>query len=161
VPVQPAVAEVPAAQAEVPEESAPAEPVRTTPAKNAKGRTPKNKKAAVPAAIPGQLAVDSTPEGAQVQIDGKTDPSWMTPYTMPGAPAGEHTVIISKSGFVQEIRTVEITSATKAFLVVHLNAMMASMNVSSDPAGAAIYVDGKDSAKVTPAVISLEKGNHT
>jgi hypothetical protein len=35
------------------------------------------------------------------------------------------------------------------------------MNVSSDPAGAAIYVDGKDTAKVTPAMISLEKGNHT
>jgi len=161
VPVQPVVTEPPAAQAEVPEEPTPAEPVRTVTAKNAKGRAPKNKKAVAAAPIPGQLAVDSTPEGAQVQIDGRTDASWVTPFTMPGMAAGEHSVVVSKPGYVQEIRTVDVTSAAKAFLVVHLNAMTATINVSSDPAGANIYVDGKDTARVTPAVISLEKGNHT
>ena len=159
---QPAVTQPTVAQTEAPEEPAPAQPVRTVPAKNAKGRNGKSKKnAPAPAAIPGQLAVDSTPEGAQVQIDGRTDPNWLTPYTMPGLAAGEHTVVVSKAGYVQEIRTIDVVSATKAFLVVHLTAQVASMNVSSDPAGASIFVDGKDTAKVTPAVISLEKGNHT
>jgi hypothetical protein len=96
-----------------------------------------------------------------VQIDGRTDPNWLTPYTMPGLPAGEHTVVVNKPGYVQEIRTVDVTSAAKAFLVVHLTAQVASLNVSSDPAGASIYVDGKETAKVTPSVITLEKGNHT
>ncbi len=161
-PVESVTAEPPAAQAEAPEEPAPAEPVRGVPARNAKARNGKSKKAApAPAAIPGQLAIDSTPEGAQVQIDGRSDPNWLTPYTMPGLAAGEHTVVVSKPGYVQEIRTVDVVSATKAFLVVHLTAQVVSVSVSSDPAGAAIFVDGKDTAKVTPAVISLEKGNHT
>jgi hypothetical protein len=137
--------------------------VRRDPAPVAKARG-KNKKnsAPVPAvAIPGQLAVDSTPEGAQVQIDGRSDSSWVTPYTIPGLSPGEHTVVFSKSGFVQETRTVDVVSATKAFLVVHLGTLTATMNVSSEPAGAVIFVDGKDTAKVTPSVISLDKGNHT
>lgn len=161
-PAQPVAAEPPVAQPEEPEASAPVERAPSTIAKNAKGRSARNKKGApATAAIPGQLAVDSTPEGAQVQIDGRTDPNWVTPYTMPGLAAGEHSVVVNKPGYVQEIRTVDVTSATKAFLVVHLTAQMASISVSSDPAGATIYVDGKDTAKITPAVIALEKGNHT
>jgi eukaryotic-like serine/threonine-protein kinase len=154
-PVEPTVTQPPVAQ-EASEEAAPA---RSVPARNAKVR--RKKAAPAPAAIPGQLAVDSTPEGAQIQIDGKSDPNWQTPYTMPGLAAGEHSIVVSKPGYVQEIRTVDVTAAAKTSLVVHLTAQVVSMNVSSDPAGAAIYVDGKDTAKVTPAVISLEKGNHT
>ena len=161
-PVEPAVTQPPVAEAEVPEEPVPAEPVPSVPAKSAKGRNGRSKKSAQAlVAIPGQLSVDSTPEGAQVQIDGRTDPNWLTPYVMPGLAAGEHAVVVSKPGYVQEIRTVDVTSAAKAFLVVHLTAQIATMSVFSDPAGASIYVDGRDTAKVTPAVISLEKGNHT
>jgi serine/threonine protein kinase len=161
-PVQTEATQLPAAQTETVEESAPAEPVRGVAEKAAKSRNARNRKSApAPAAIPGQLAVDSTPEGAQVQIDGRTDPNWLTPYTMPGLAAGEHSVVVSKAGYVQEIRTVDVTAAAKAFLIVHLTAQVATINVSSDPAGASIFVDGKDTAKVTPAVLSLEKGNHT
>ena len=35
------------------------------------------------------------------------------------------------------------------------------MNVTSNPPGASIYVDGKDTTKVTPSVITIEKGTHT
>jgi len=35
------------------------------------------------------------------------------------------------------------------------------MAVTSDPAGAAIFVDGKDTLRVTPSQISLDKGTHT
>ena len=161
-PVQPEVTQLPAAQTEIAEEPALTEPVRGVAERAGKSRNARNRKnAPAPAAIPGQLAVDSTPEGAQVQIDGRTDPNWLTPYTMPGLPAGEHSVVITKVGYVQEIRTVDVTSAAKAFLVVHLTAQVATVNVSSDPAGASIFVDGRDTARVTPAVLALEKGNHT
>ena len=154
--------QLPAAQTEIAEEPALTEPVRGVAEKAGKSRNARNRKnAPAPAAIPGQLAVDSTPEGAQVQIDGRTDPNWLTPFTMPGLPAGEHSVVITKVDYVQEIRTVDVTSAAKAFLVVHLTAQVATVNVSSDPAGASIFVDGRDTARVTPAVLALEKGNHT
>jgi serine/threonine protein kinase len=160
-------------QAQTPVESAqsasPAGPVaeepapkRSAPAVATKLR--KNKKAMAPApvaSIPGQLAMDSTPEGALLQIDGRSDPNWVTPYTLAGLPPGQHTVIVSKSGFGQETRTVDVVSASKAFLVVHLASLSATINVSSDPPGASIYLDGKDTLHVTPSVISLEKGTHT
>jgi len=170
-PAQPSAAEpsTPAQPApEATQAEAPAEPVAEEPrhqaplpAAKAHGKNKRNSAPTPAASIPGQLAVDSTPEGAQVQIDGRNDPNWVTPYTIPGLPPGQHTILVSKSGFVQETRTVDVVSASKAFLVVHLGTLTATMNVTSEPAGAAIYVDGKDTLKVTPSVITLDKGSHT
>jgi serine/threonine protein kinase len=154
-----------------PEAAVPAEPVaeepaprKSAPAVAARSRTGRNKKnsaSAPAAAIPGQLAIDSTPEGAELQIDGRTDPNWVTPYTLAGLPPGQHTVLVSKAGYGQETRTVDVVSASKAFLVVHLAYLSATISVSSDPPGASIYLDGKDTMHVTPSLISLEKGTHT
>jgi len=129
----------------------------------AKSRNAKNKKGTGPApnAIPGQLVIDSTPEGAQIQVDGRGDPNWVTPYTIAGMAPGSHTVVISKSGFGQETRTAEVTSANKTSVSAHLTPLSAIMAVTSDPPGAAIYVDSKDTLKVTPSQITLEKGMHT
>ncbi len=125
------------------------------------GKNKRNSAAAPVAAIPGQLAVDSTPEGAQLEIDGRTDPNWITPYTLAGLSPGPHTVTFSKSGFASDTRSVDVVSAGKASLAVHLTSLNATMNVTSNPPGASIYVDGKDTAKVTPSVITIEKGTHT
>jgi len=157
-PVQPAASE-PQAQA-LPEEPAPkAAPVA------ARGKKDKGRKA-VPAAhtavaTTGDLSVDSTPEGAQLQIDGRGDAGWITPFSLSGLAAGTHTVIVSKSGYGQESHTVEVTAGNKASLSIHLVALNATMSVSSDPAGASIFVDGKDSGRVTPAQVVIEKGTHT
>jgi serine/threonine-protein kinase len=153
-----------APQAEAPaeplEEPAPRKGTRLAAAVKAHG---KNKKAAPAprAAVPGQLVIDSSPEGAQVQIDGKGDPSWVTPYTVTSLAPGQHTVVISKSGFGQETRTADVASASRASLLVHLTALLATATVTSDPPGAAIFVDSKDTLHVTPSQITLEKGTHT
>ena len=162
---QPPVAEPAQAapQAEVPEPAV-EQPSSRKFAAAAKGKFAKGKKNSAPAlvaAIPGQLAIDSTPEGAQLEIDGRTDPNWVTPYTLAGLPPGQHTVTVSKSGFASDTRSVDVVSANKALLVVHLISLNATMNVTSNPPGASIYVDGKDTQKVTPALITIEKGTHT
>jgi serine/threonine protein kinase len=121
------------------------------------------KKAAAPEAplvVPGQMAVDSIPQGAQVQIDGKTDPSWVTPFTLPGLDPGQHSVTASKPGYSSDTRTVEVTSGSKSFVVTHLTQLMAALAVSSAPAGANVYIDGKDTGKLTPAQVSIDKGQH-
>jgi serine/threonine-protein kinase len=169
-PAQPQAAapEPPPATAAPEPEPAPEEPVvqqpkgRKAAALAAKGRNAKNKKgASAPSLIPGQIVVDSTPEGAQVQVDGRGDPNWITPYTITNLSPGQHTFAISKSGFGQETRTADVASATKTSLAVHLNALAAAIAVTSDPAGAAIFVDGKDTLRVTPSQVALEKGTHT
>jgi len=159
--VEPAAPAVETPAEPVVEETTPAEKKSVATAKTRFARNKKNSAPAPSALIPGQLAIDSTPEGAQLEIDGRTDPNWLTPYTLAGIVPGQHTVKVSKSGYGQEARTVDVVSASKAFLVVHLASLNATMNVSSEPAGAAIFVDGKDTTRVTPAVITLEKGTHT
>jgi hypothetical protein len=147
--------------AAAPEEAEP-EPAPTKSAVAARGRNAKKKSASAPiAAVPGQLSIDSTPAGAQLEIDGRTDPNWVTPYTLAGLNPGQHTVTVSKSGFTPETRTVDVVSANKTSFVIHLTSVNATIAVSSEPAGAAIFVDSKDTARVTPSVITLEKGTHT
>jgi hypothetical protein len=149
-------------QAAAPPETEP-EPAPTRGTAAARGRNAKKKSSAPGpiAAVPGQLLIDSTPAGAQLEIDGRTDPNWVTPYTLAGLNPGQHTVTVSKSGFAPETRTVDVVSANKASLVVHLASLNATIAVSSEPAGAAIFVDSKDTLRVTPSVITLEKGTHT
>jgi len=114
-----------------------------------------------PAIVPGQLAINSTPEGAQVTLDGRTDPSWITPYNLTGLMPGQHSVSVSKAGYATELRTIEVGSGAKSFLVVQLAAMTATVSVVSQPAGAEVFIDGKDTGKVTPAQVSVDKpGNH-
>jgi serine/threonine protein kinase len=150
-PVQPAV---PVAEPE------PA-PVHVAAAAAPKGKNARKKSApAAPVLVPGQMAIDSTPQGAQVQLDGKTDPSWVTPFTLSGLNAGQHTVTVSKAGYSTDTRTVDVASGSKAFVVSHLAQLMATLSVTSSPAGANIYIDGKDTGKLTPAQVSVDKGQH-
>lgn len=157
-PAQPVAAQ---AQPSTPEEEAPSAPTHAT-AVAAKGRNARKKAPApaLPVVIPGQMAIDSAPQGAQVQIDGKIDPSWVTPFTLPGLAAGSHTVTISKPGYSSETRAVEVASGGKSFVVSHLTQLLATLAVSSSPAGANVYIDGKDTGKLTPAQVSVDKGQH-
>jgi serine/threonine protein kinase len=168
-PAQPAVQAQPAQPAAV----APAQPSATAeeeaePAPThvavaaSRGRNAKKKQAqpVAPIVVPGQMAIDSTPQGAQVQIDGKTDPAWVTPFTLSGLLAGQHTVTVSKAGYSTDTRGVAVVSGSKSFVVSHLSQLMATLAAGSTPAGAAIFVDGKDSGKITPAQVSVDKGQH-
>ncbi len=143
------------------------EPVTTTPPavsvqpkynKKAKARP----KPTAPTIVPGQLNINSTPAGAQIQIDGQNDPSWVTPFNLAGLNPGQHSLTISKPGYGSETRSIEVASGSKSFISVQLSQLTATVSVTSDPAGVAVWMDGKDTGRVTPAQISVDKpGNHS
>ena len=115
-----------------------------------------------PAIVPGQVSVSSTPAGAQIQIDGQSNSSWVTPFNLPGLNPGQHTVTISKAGYASETRTIGVGSGSKSFISVQLGQLTATVSVTSDPAGVSVWMDGKDIGKVTPTQFSVDKaGNHT
>ena len=115
-----------------------------------------------PTAIPGQLTINSTPEGAEVHIDGRTDPSWVTPFNLPGLAPGQHSVTITRSGYSTESRNIDVASGSKSFLVVQLAQVTAMVAATSEPAGAQLFIDGKDTGRVTPVQIPVDKpGPHT
>jgi serine/threonine protein kinase len=130
------------------------------PAAPSKSKSAKKKATAAPVIIPGQLAIDSTPQGAQVQIDGATDASWVTPFALTNIQPGQHTIIVSKSGYATDSRTVSISSGNRATAQVHLTQLVATLVVKSDPPGASVYVDGRDMKAKTPAQVSIDKGQH-
>jgi serine/threonine protein kinase len=136
-------------------DSEPAQPVATSKSRNARKKAP-----ATPVIMPGQLAIDSTPQGAQVQIDGRTDPSWVTPFALTNLQPGQHSITVSKAGYGTDTRSVAVTSGNRATTVVHLAQLMATLIVKSDPVGANIYVDGRDVGAKTPAQVSVDKGQH-
>jgi hypothetical protein len=125
------------------------------------GRNSKRRAAPTPAAvIPGQLAIDSTPQGAQVQVDGRSDASYVTPFVLTSIQPGPHSITVSRPGYTTDTRSVTVTSANRATTVIHLAQLMATLIVKSDPAGANIYVDGRDVGPKTPAQVSIDKGQH-
>ncbi|MBZ5574593.1 MAG: PEGA domain-containing protein [Acidobacteriia bacterium] len=136
--------------------------VSVTPKLDSKANARKKKKvpAAAPAIVAGQLNIESNPPGAQIQIDGQN--TGFTPFNLAGLNPGHHTVTISKSGYATETRTVDVASGSRSVISVQLSSLMATLAANSSPAGAAVWMDGKDTGHVTPAQLAIDKpGNHT
>ncbi|HLJ28434.1 MAG TPA: protein kinase [Candidatus Angelobacter sp.] len=109
----------------------------------------------------GELRFDSQPPGAKVQVDGWTEPTWATPFRASNLGAGMHTVVFSKPGYMREERTVTVATGKSIAVSVQLSPAVSKLEVSSTPPGASIEVDGKDTGKISPAEILVEKGEHT
>ena len=116
-------------------------------------------KAATAAGL-GDLQISSTPFGARVTIDGRSNPDWQTPFAARRLASGRHAVRFSLKGYQPETRPVEVVAGQKLPLVVQLQVAYGYVALSSDPAGATIYVDGRDSGQQTPARLTLNEGQH-
>jgi serine/threonine protein kinase len=162
-PAQPPVQASAQAQPEQITAAREAPPVSVTPKYNKNNKKKIKVQPVVAAAIiPGQMTINSTPEGAEVKIDGRSDASWITPFNLPGLAPGQHSVTVSRAGYAAETRTIDVASGSKSFLVIQLAQLTVAAAITSQPAGAQIFVDGKDSGKVTPSQISIDKaGPHT
>jgi len=150
-------APVAAPPVELPDTPEPAEQAAATPKSRNAGR---KKARAAAVVLPGQLAVDSTPAGAQVQVDGASDASWVTPFALTNLQPGQHSLMVSKAGYATDSRTVNVTSGNRTSANIRLAQLMATLLVKSDPPGANIYVDGRDMGTKTPAQVSVDKGQH-
>jgi hypothetical protein len=84
----------------------------------------------------------------------------VTPVTLTGIAPGTHTISVVKNGFNAETRSVDIAQASKSFLVVHLTVQGATVNLTSDPPGAQVLMDGRDTGRVTPVLLMVESGQH-
>ena len=112
--------------------------------------------------VPGEVTVNSVPEGAHVLVDGQGDPSWTTPRDVSGLMPGAHTITLSKDGFSTETRSVQIASRSKLSVSVVLAQLAATVLVTGDPPGSQILLDGRDTGRVTPSQLSIAgSGNHT
>jgi serine/threonine protein kinase len=164
----PSISDQPVADGTAPRIAQPAPPlvevqpkltVRAVEKRSARNRPPAP--APAPVVVAGEALIDSTPQGASFQVDGKSDPSWVTPFNVSGLSPGKHIVSVNKSGYSSDIRSVDVVAGSKASLAIHLAPVNALVVVNSTPPGAEITIDGRSTGRVTPAQFAVEKGSHT
>jgi len=110
----------------------------------------------------GELVLSTDPDGAEVKIDGASQSGQQTPFTATAVSPGPHTVTFSKNGYTAETRVVEVHAGRQEFLRAFMKtiSLTATASISSDPAGAAILIDDKEIANVTPTQVVLSPGAH-
>ncbi|HKF22007.1 MAG TPA: protein kinase [Candidatus Angelobacter sp.] len=119
----------------------------------------KNKKPAGNEGPHIELAFASQPDGAKVEIDGASDPAWVTPFNTTHLLPGKHVVVYTKNGYVRQERTVEAVVGRSVVDTAKLVAV-SKIAVTSNPSGASIWVDGEDSGETTPGQVVVDKGSH-
>jgi predicted ATP-binding protein involved in virulence len=110
--------------------------------------------------ITGSIAVSSTPSGASVYLDD-VDMNKITPCMLSEVAVGQHTIKLTKSGYSDLIRNVSVSVGRTSHLHENLSAY-GSIDISSDPSGADVYLDGNYTGETTPKNISkVVVGDHT
>ncbi|MBV8050758.1 MAG: serine/threonine protein kinase, partial [Acidobacteriaceae bacterium] len=95
---------------------------RSAPTKHARVKKPARiVKPATPGIVAGQVSIDSSPQGAQITIDGKKVAS-VTPFNVADLLPGHHTIVIGKLGYATETRTLDVASGSKSVISVQLAA---------------------------------------
>lgn len=146
--------------------SEPFAPVETSPA-SARARRGKNARARKVVAAParaaptaGQIAVSSVPADATVEIEGLSGQSWRTPRTITSLAPGSYKLTINKPGYAPDVRTVQVGAGNRLAVDVRLTVVKGFLNIAGSPAGASVFIDGKDTGKVTPAGFMLDPAVH-
>ena len=93
-------------------------------------------------------------------MDGNTDPSWVTPFTIPGLSVGNHSVLVVKDGFAVFQRNIEINSGHATTLSAQLSAPGGEVNIITTPPGIDVMIDGEPAGK-TPLQKAARLGKHT
>jgi PGF-pre-PGF domain-containing protein len=108
----------------------------------------------------GSIAVTSTPTGAAIFLDG-VDTGDVTNATLT-APAGEHTVTVTKPGYADASATVTVEHDKTVPIHFGLVPPTGSLAVTSTPDGARIFLDGLETGEMTNAtLVSVPAGGHT
>jgi predicted Ser/Thr protein kinase len=107
-----------------------------------------------------EVQFNSSPAGAKVEIDGWSEPNWVTPFSASHLAAGYHTVGFSKAGYLQKGLAVESFAGKSVQASAELSPAVSTLVVTSNPAEANIYLDGQDTGQMTPSQLTVEKGIH-
>lgn len=98
---------------------------------------------------PGEISVKSTPDGANIDYDGRRMTS-TTPATLSSVPAGTHTIQLSKDGFRSVSKSVDVPAGGKAFVekilepIIDPNTRLTmSTNVNTVEVGEKLRISGK------------------
>jgi predicted Ser/Thr protein kinase len=108
----------------------------------------------------GDLLVTSNIVGAQITVDGKTDPGWVTPATISNLAVGPHAVSVAKEGYNVAQSGVTIEAGKTASYSAELTLPLGEVNIVTNPADIEILIDGQPAGR-SPVQKTLGVGRHT
>jgi serine/threonine protein kinase len=146
-------------------ETAKPSPLRTTesgsgPTVVARDEVPVTRAMQEPAPRIQDVWVTSNPPGAKAVLDGNLAQACATPCML-HAMTGLHHLSISQAGYINEYRDVHVGNTAVDVPQVTLDQPHGTLFVTSDPAGAAIRVNGEPTSKLTPATLTLAPGYYS
>lgn len=95
--------------------------------------------------------INSTPQGAEIQIDGKT--RGVTPLTLPSLEPGKHLITATLRGYRPAYQSFAIKGAERQVIELDLEAMNGLLLIHSTPDGAEVEVNGVHRG-ITPVLIA-------
>jgi len=108
----------------------------------------------------GWIAVNSTPAGASVLLDGRLT-GQKTNCLLADVAVGSHTVSITLEGYIQHTQTVEIEGGDTVTVNATLQAVPGNLQVNSAPQGAQIWLDDQNTGEVTDHLFTgVRPGSH-
>ncbi len=113
---------------------------------------------APPAPSEGQLMVTSMPAGASIEIAGRPGQAWTAPQTVTGLAPGTYKVTFSMPGYAPETRSIQVTSGSRTPVDVRLTPVKGFLTIAGTPSGAEVFINGRDTGKVTPIEFLVEPG---
>jgi predicted Ser/Thr protein kinase len=115
-----------------------------------------------PTAAPkiGQLVVTSNVDGAKITIDGRGEPGWVTPCTIPALPVGAHSVVVSKEGYSDAQESVLVEGGRTATVRATLTVPSGEISIVTNPPGVEVFIDGQ-AVGLSPARKTVNVGQHT
>ncbi len=108
----------------------------------------------------GYLSIVSHPGGAEIFIDGHNK-GIKTPNMIKNVPAGAHTVTLKKAGYKSATVKVEVNAGKTVSVDLSLQKVVYTLKVMSNPQGAEIFINGKDTGFKTPHDFTLSFGQFT
>ncbi|MBT8506912.1 hypothetical protein AZH53_00515 [Methanomicrobiaceae archaeon CYW5] len=102
----------------------------------------------------GNISVNSTPSDAWIWLDG-ANTTRQTNSTLLNVEAGPHNVTVRMTDYITPIpQDVTVTNGTTAEMTFALTPEMGNITVTSDPAGAWIWLDGMNITRTTPFTLT-------
>lgn len=108
-----------------------------------------------PVYAPGDITVVSTPSGASILING-VDTGEVTPHTFVGLDVNLYNFSVEMTNFVASPGVVPVDLGPLDDITLDFMLFETGLQVTSDPAGAAIFFDGTDTGFVTPAIVPVQ-----
>lgn len=103
------------------------------------------------------LSINSNPSGASVKIDGES--LGLTPIAV-GADEGSYEIVLSKKDYYEKKVSLDLKAGEQRELKLDLRRHVGAVRISSNPAAAEVFLDGKMKGKTPLKISNVVIGSH-